>query len=107
MGVDVVLYKVEQRGTSPKGRRLVELAAVIDPEDEFSRFCQSSATPILSAIDPYGNRVFSKLDLDPLIEELEMLRPAASDQMRISQILALATRCAHSSDLEELHFQGD
>jgi len=108
MGVDVVLYRVEQQGTSPKGRRLIELAAVIDPEDDLVRICSKSGTPLLSGIDPYGDEVFSKPGIVPLIEELRSLRPVAhGDQVRISEILALAIQCAHSSDAEELHFQGD
>ncbi|RNL84834.1 hypothetical protein [Halostreptopolyspora alba] len=74
MGVDVVLAVVEQRGTSPKRRRVRPVDTVVDTTDGFARLCASSHLPTLRRVDPYGTLVLTPPEMGQLISEIELAR---------------------------------
>jgi hypothetical protein len=70
MGVDVVLMRVSQAGTSSRRRRLSQLDVVADPDEVFVRICVRSSLPMLRRVDPYG---------DLVLTAVEMLREVGED----------------------------
>lgn len=86
MGVDVTLMQVTQRGTSPKGRRLSPLAAVVDRDDVIVWAFRDSGRPMLARVDPYGDLILSRAEMDQFIAEAESLASgtdeAAADRIR-------------------------
>lgn len=108
MGVDVVLMRVEQKGTSPKGRRVYEVDAVVDLDGEFARLCEGARTKILSRVDPYGDLVLEPGDMPELLSELADLEaeyPEAT--LRLAEVAAIARRCREAVWNAELLFLGD
>ncbi|MEN3535848.1 hypothetical protein AAH991_12095 [Microbispora sp. ZYX-F-249] len=67
MGVDVVLMRVEQRGTSPKRRTLAPVAVAPDPEEVFVRLVARvrgrGTHPMLERVDPYGSLILSPAEM--------------------------------------------
>ena len=109
MGVDVVLKRVNQAGTSPKRRRLAQVDVVLDGDDLFDRLCRRSTLPMLSRVDPYSDLVLTPGEMPQLLAELTTeLGQARSIRERslILGVRALAERCATDAALE-LHLEGD
>ncbi|MFC0437353.1 hypothetical protein [Kutzneria buriramensis] len=109
MGVDVVLMSVHQRGTSPKGRRLLPVDVVGDPVERFARLCTSSRRPMLSRVDPYKSLILTRADMPQFISELEAEFAASDDrELRelLGRVLGLAREC-EARDARELHLEGD
>ncbi|TDD59892.1 hypothetical protein E1263_13245 [Kribbella antibiotica] len=107
--MDVALFQVDQPGSSPRRRRLTQLAVVPDAADLFARLCQRSALPLLSRVDPYADLALTSAEMEQLLAELSTeLGAATSDGERelLAAVLALAERCALGEGLE-LHLQGD
>ncbi len=108
MGLDVVLMRVTQRGTSPKRRQRSPLAMVADEGDVLARAFPASGKPMLSRADPYRDLVLSPAEMDQFIEEARSLIAGADETCagRLRHVLELARRCRDEPDTE-LHFQGD
>ncbi|MHA5052719.1 hypothetical protein [Streptomyces sp. SD15] len=110
MGVDVVLVQINQKGTSPKGRRMEVLEIVPDGSDSFARMCEGSGTPMLQRVDPYRSLVLTAQQMEQFMQEIQLLRgraaAPASDISQLDQIAVLAERCAGDASLE-LHLEGD
>ncbi|MFI9174057.1 hypothetical protein [Streptomyces lincolnensis] len=109
MGVDVLLMRVTQPGTSPRRRRLTEIDAYADLTDAFARLCSGTGLPLLSRIDPYGSLALTPADMDQLLDELAVLRgrtPDETDRTLLEEIARLARGCA-ADPSTELCFEGD
>ncbi|WP_030508290.1 hypothetical protein [Microbispora rosea] len=111
MGVDAVLMRVEQRGTSPKRRKLTPVAVAPDPKDVFVRVVDQvrghGTHPMLERVDPYGSLILSPAEMPQLLSELARLpTSAAQDVEAIRRLEDLARRCA-AGPVTELHLDGD
>ena len=108
MGLDVVLVRVAQRGTSPRRRRLSPLAAVADDGDVLARAFPASRRPMLSRADPYRDLVLSRPEMEQFIEEAGSLIPGADEVSAdlLRRVLVLARRCRDEPGTE-IHLQGD
>ncbi|MEU7888660.1 hypothetical protein AB0B54_24415 [Microbispora bryophytorum] len=113
MGVDAVLMRVEQPGSSPKSRRLTPAAVALDHNDSFVRLVDQirgrSVNPMLERIDPYGSVILTSAEMPQFIEELARLRAfavTAEDVRVIREFEDLARECAANPALE-LHLDGD
>lgn len=108
MGMDVVLMRVTQRGTSPKRRRLSPLAMVIDDGVVLARAFARSGAPLLSRADPYRDLILSPAEMEQFIGEARPLAARADEAgaALIRRVLELARRC-RDEPRTELHLQGD
>ncbi len=109
MGVDVVLKRVDQPGTSPRRRRLVELDAVVDADEVFAGICTRSGLPMLSRVDPYGDLVLTAAEIPQLVEELDTEAGRAGEDAErevLAAVRRLAERCAAEAGTE-LYLEGD
>ncbi|TKK85783.1 hypothetical protein FDA94_24425 [Herbidospora galbida] len=109
MGVDVIVMRVTQTGTSPKGRRFEVAESFPDVRDVFATLCGQSRLPMLRRVDPYGSLVLTPEEMPQLIAELtETLALAGDDPARraVEEVRRLAERCATEPGLE-LHLEGD
>ncbi|MFI2435550.1 hypothetical protein [Streptomyces sp. NPDC018693] len=109
MGVDVVLQRVERRGTSPRRRRLTQVEVVPDGSGLFARICGSVGTPLLNRVDPYGDLVLTTAEMPQFLSEIDAARAVArtdTERRLLADIRALAERCAQDTSTE-LHLQGD
>ncbi|MDH2429678.1 hypothetical protein [Sphaerisporangium sp. TRM90804] len=113
MGVDAVLMRVEQQGTSPRRRSLTAVGTAVDRNDALVRLVDQtrgrSATPMLQRLDPYGSVIFSSAEMPQFLEELTRLEALAetSEELRVIQAFEeLAHECAADPTLE-LHLDGD
>ena len=87
------------------------IASVHDRFDHLVRLqppLSDMASPCLRFIDPYGDAVFNKFQMAPLLEELEEVRKRAPQQAQevLEQVTALARRCRDEVHLY-LRFLGD
>ncbi|WP_405063900.1 hypothetical protein OG474_20265 [Kribbella sp. NBC_01505] len=105
MGVDVLLLRVDRAGTSPKRRRLVQLAVLGDPDDVFAGLCARSDLPMLGRVDPYGDLVLTTSEMPQFLAELAA-EHAREPQELLTGIRQLAERCAAEPGTE-LHLVGD
>jgi hypothetical protein len=64
MGVDVLLMRVDNPGTSPRRRRLTRADAFLDTADGFARLCAGTGLPMLSRVDPYGSLILTSVEMD-------------------------------------------
>ncbi|WP_367321215.1 hypothetical protein [Streptomyces sp. HUAS ZL42] len=109
MGVDVVLMRVHQPGTSRRRRRSTPVEVLVDHGDAFARLCAGSVLPLLSRIDPYGSLHLTSAQMPQLADELAALRTRTgleADRGTLDQVMDLARRCAGDA-ATELHFEGD
>lgn len=108
MGVDVVLMRVTQCGTSPKRRRLSPLAMVIDDRDVLARAFAQSGTPMLSRVAPYRDLILSPAEMEQFTSEAGSLVARADETgaALIRRVLELARRCRDEPGTE-LHLHGD
>ncbi|MEW9527749.1 hypothetical protein [Microbispora sp. NPDC049125] len=111
MGVDAVLVRVEQHGTSPKRRKLAPIAVAPDPKDVFVRLVGQvrgrGTHPMLERVDPYGSLILSPAEMPQFLAELARLpTSAAQDVEAIRRLEDLARRCA-ADPATELHLDGD
>ncbi|MCT9081527.1 hypothetical protein [Streptomyces fulvoviolaceus] len=109
MGVDVLLMRVHQPGTSPRRRRLTEVAAFVDDTDAFARLCTGSGLPMLGRVDPYGSLRLTSVEMDQLTGELGVLQGRvtdATDRRILAEVSELGLRCAADGSTE-LYFEGD
>lgn len=109
MGVDVVLVRVEQRGTGPKRRRVSHVDVVHDPQGTFSDLCEASALPMLSRVKPWGTLVLSSNEMDQFISEVETELAQLSDPGAgelLAGVLRLARECREQR-MMQLHLDGD
>ncbi|MFF1817269.1 hypothetical protein ACFVWG_08225 [Kribbella sp. NPDC058245] len=105
----MLLKRVDQPGTSPKRRRLVELGAVVDADDVFAGICAHSGLPMLGRVDPYGDLVLTAAEMPQLLGELEteLGRAAgATERALLTEVRRLAEQCAAEAGTE-LHLEGD
>lgn len=64
--------------------------------------------PLLSAVDPYGDTIFNRLQMSRLMDEVRELMPrATSEQQRMLTALSLACQRCESSVHQYLWFIGD
>jgi hypothetical protein len=109
MGVDVVLKRVSQPGTSSKRRRLTQVDLVPDGDDVFARICARSKLPMLSRVDPYGDLILTATEMPQFIAEVDdELGIAGTDLERelLGCVRRLAERCGAETSTE-LHLEGD
>lgn len=108
MGMDVVLMRVTQRGTSLKRRRLSPLAMVTDDGDVLARALARGGTPLLSRADPCRELILSPAEMEQFISEARSLAARADEAgaALIRRVLELARRCRDEPGTE-LHLQGD
>ncbi|WP_434587347.1 hypothetical protein [Streptomyces sp. A5-4] len=109
MGLDIVLKRVEQPGTSPRRRRLAQVDAVLDGSDLFAHICASSNLPMLSRADPYRTLVLTMQDMPQFLAEVDAVRRSADgDPARVILVAVrrLAERCADEASME-IHLEGD
>lgn len=66
MGIDVALFRVTQRGTSPRRRKLELLDVYVDQNEEYSRACAGSYLRMLTRAKPHDSLVM-------LSEEMEQV----------------------------------
>ncbi|MFI8526528.1 hypothetical protein ACIGB8_18875 [Promicromonospora sukumoe] len=105
MGIDVALFRVTQKGTSPRRRKLELLDMYVDRNEDFTRACAGSDLPMLTRAKPYGSLVLLSEEMEQFVEELRAT--AESDRPGfLAPILGLAERCA-SDRTTELHLDGD
>jgi hypothetical protein len=88
MGIDV--HWVDEAGTV--------LSSVLDPQMIFPSLLPTDERkfPLLTAIDPYGDTVFNRLQIPRFIEEWRVLSDrhlSVSDREFVTQIHELAQRC--------------
>ncbi|EHR61984.1 hypothetical protein SaccyDRAFT_3147 [Saccharomonospora cyanea NA-134] len=109
MGVDVVLVRVERKGTSPKRRHARQVAVVLDTQDRFARLCVSSSLPMLSRADPYGTLVLTRQETNQFVSEVEAESVRSEDpelKDLLGEVLGLA-RCCEAQEGSELRLEGD
>ncbi|WP_405396282.1 hypothetical protein [Microbispora hainanensis] len=111
MGVDVELMRVEQRGTSPKRRKLIPLAVAPDPDEVFVRLVDQvrgrGTHPMLERVDPYSSLILSPAEMPQFLSELARLPTStAQDVEAIRRLEDLARQCA-ADPATELHLDGD
>ncbi|MDF6042097.1 hypothetical protein LRD69_07940 [Streptomyces sp. JH14] len=111
MGVDVVLKRVNQRGTSRKKRRLDNVDFVQDADDVFADLCDNSALPMLNRVDRYRSQILTSADMAQFISELNATRDLVAGERErerdiLNAVLRLAELCAEGTTLE-LHLVGD
>lgn len=108
MGVDVVLMRVTQDGTSPKRRRRSPLAMVADEGDDLAQAFTQSGMPMLSRVYPYKDLILTAAEMEQFMQEAESLIAGAdvTCAARLRQVLGLARRCRNEPGTE-LHLQGD
>ncbi|MFE6104579.1 hypothetical protein ACFVQ4_32100 [Streptomyces laurentii] len=109
MGVNVVLMEVEQRGTSPRRRRLSEVACVHDDGDLFAELCENSRLPMLNRVDRYRTRILTRADMEQFVSEVDATRDLVvgpRERDLLTAIRGVAERCAAGVGLE-LHLCGD
>jgi hypothetical protein len=108
MGVDVVLMKVRQPGTSPRRRSVTRVDAVLDPAGVFVGICRDSELPMLRRADPYGTLVLTSAEMPQLVAELDTTRQRlhGAGWEIVTAVLALAERCL-ADRTTELHLDGD
>ncbi|MGW0828638.1 hypothetical protein [Streptomyces sp. NPDC002845] len=109
MGVDVMLMKVHQPGTSRKRRQLIEADVFLDEDERFSQLCTESGLPMLSRVDSYGSLILTSVEMGQLIDEVNVLRGRGDsevDRRILERVGQLARRCAEDSSME-LHFEGE
>jgi hypothetical protein len=109
MGVDLVLMRVSQAGTSSRRRRLSQLDVVADPDEVFVRICVRSSLPMLRRVDPYGDLVLTAVEMPQLVAELDQELAGTitiAERDMLSAVRRLAGRCA-TDPSTELHLTGD
>jgi hypothetical protein len=108
VGVDIILNRVEQKGTSPKNRQLVPLDVVVDQGNVFAEVCAAASSPMLRSVDPYRTRKLTVQDMDQFIAAIESVIGDAEEPQRkiLSRILEVAQRCSTDDSLE-LWLEGD
>lgn len=113
MGVDVALVRVEQRGTSPRRRRDIEVSNVSDLDDRLARILtrvqRGGTTPMLDRIGLWHDLELVPEDMPQLLAELDRVLAGAQDQPERDIILAvarLAEQCRDDRQLR-LKFLGD
>ncbi|MGW2095246.1 hypothetical protein [Promicromonospora sukumoe] len=105
MGIDVALFRVTRKGTSPRRRKLELLDFYVDRNEEFTRACAGSELPMLARAKPYGSLVLLSEEMGQFVRELHTT--AGSDRPGfLEPILGLAERCA-TDPTTELHLDGD
>jgi hypothetical protein len=112
MGVDVELYRHEQRGSSPR-RAVNHLQASLLTHDVLDglldRVHGHGSTPMLDRIDPVKDLVLTSQEMPQLLAELAHLASHArtpAEAKIVQELTALAARCRDNRDLQ-LHFVGD
>ncbi len=105
MGIDVALFQVISRGTSPRRRKLELLDVYVDRNEEFTRACAGSDLPMLTRVQPYGSLVLLSEEMEQFVEELRATA-GLDRQGFLEPILGLAERCA-LDPTTELHLDGD
>jgi hypothetical protein len=112
VGIDVVLMRREQHGTSPKRAKRVGVESVSGHgdavQDVLGRVWDSGKAPLLDRIDPVSDVVLTWDDMSQLLAELDVLRQLTDGDQRliVDRIIGLAERCESDSTLE-IWFQGD
>ncbi|GAA2896803.1 hypothetical protein GCM10010517_61810 [Streptosporangium fragile] len=113
MGVDVVMVRAENRGTSPRRRKVVPVADVPDRDDVFVRLVERvrgrSRAPMLGRVDPYGTLVLTCSEMPQLLQELAYLAGLAVDEAEarmIDRVAEIARACA-GDPASELRLDGD
>lgn len=109
MGVDVVLQRVTDQGTTPRRRQVSPVDSVGDSAEVFVRICRDSALPLLSRVDPYGDLLLTAEDMPRFIGEVDATLEAVDDEERwelLAAVRGLAERCAREASME-LHLLGD
>ncbi|OKH99236.1 hypothetical protein A6A06_27180 [Streptomyces sp. CB02923] len=99
----MVLMQVDRPGSSPKRRRLNQVAVAVDASEEFAGLCAGENVPMLSRADPYGTLILTSAEMEQFISEVES-RQGRSELL--GEILRLARTCMADPSME-LHLQGD
>lgn len=109
MGVDVVLKRVSQPGTSPRRRSLTQAEVILDSSDLFARICAQSNLPMLSRVQPYGTLILTTDEMPQFIAEIDSTQLTVDDERQhalLAGIRELAERCAREESME-IHLEGD
>lgn len=114
VGVDAVLMRVDQAGTSPRRRRVVPAGPVVaDRDDIFVRLVDRargrSKVPMLERVDPYDDLILTSAEMPQLLAELDFLTglaESADERDVVADMARLAAVCGEDAALE-LHLVGD
>lgn len=106
MGVDIALFRVEQKGTSQRHRRFVRLGVYFDRGDRFAKARSGTSLPMLARVDPYGSLILTSEDMEQFVNELVELSSVEGAGEFLEPILELAAACA-AGPATELHLDGD
>lgn len=106
MGVDIALFRIDQKGTSSRHRKYERIGVYYDRGDRFARACEATSLPMLSRVDPVGSLVLTPAEMDQLVAELTELASVSGSPGFLTEILDLAAKCA-SDPATELHLDGD
>ena len=103
MGIDAQL--VDERGK-------IE-AEILDPLDLLNKLMAAipewETTHCIQYIDPYGDTVFNRLQMECFLDEwrnVENLAPSPDEKLQLGEIRILGVRCKNSAHLY-LKFVGD
>lgn len=105
MGVDIALFRVEQKGSSSRRRRFIRVDIYYDVGDEFARACAETSLPMLSRVDPYGSVILTSDEMGQFVDELIELS-AGWQPSFLEPVFGLAAACAANPSME-LHLDGD
>ena len=103
MGIDAQL--TDERGNI--------LAEILDPLSRVSKLIPAvpdwESTRCIQYIDPYGDTIFNRLQMECFLEEWQMVEGLAADQddkVQLGAVRALALRCKNAAHMY-LKFIGD
>lgn len=108
MGVDAILYRVHQQGTSPRRRSLERLGSVDDADYVIARLPATHPGRFTSRIDPCGDALVHNEEFTDLIEDLVIIHEAADLKSRpvLTDLMDLVRPHAGERGIE-LHLCGD
>lgn len=108
MGVDAVLYRVHQQGTSPRRRRFELLGMVVDTDGILARLPETHPGRFTSRIDPYGDAFVHGEEFADLVEDLTAIRdPSHATTPTVLAKVADLVRAHVGERGIELHLTGD